>query len=1136
MHRPMHIVALSLLAPLAGVGVANAQEASRGPSSGEVVAPRIEQADPSSFDEEMAWFREVLGRSEARSDSFRSDVLAGYEVQRAEQVDAIKATYETTIGTLERQTRDLRGDAIRKFEAFLRRHDDVRATSEVRLRLAELEFQEANDRWLDESDAFNDELQAAGDDFDKIAELQERGSPQLELDRVVALLTGLVEANEGLPREEQYPLLDVAYYMLAYVYYNPNAAQFDKAYAQDVFQDLIDARPDSAYADAAHLLRGRYLFTDLGDLDGAVAEFQAVIDKGPDGDWFADAKYYLAWARYKQYRYEEALLGFQELLELSEDEKARTGRGNEYAPEAVTYIGLTLLDEANEANESVLVRANRYFASIGDVPWAWEVYVQLAGALETYSRYEEAVEVYRYLQDADAYKFRPENPEFQDKVVKLLERGYGADLEAAGQARIDMTQRYGEGSDWWDANRADPEALATARGYIETYLLDVAIEFRVRAQEQNDPALYAKAAEQYDEYLTKFPVSDSYFENQFYLADSLYRAGQLAPARTEFASLVRNARFHEYDDISVYQLARVDERVVSETVGPFDQHVEGAGVERVETLASGTEMPIYALTPEQKQFQESVDRAVSWDYGEPLEDLGVDVADLVAQTGHQLQYFVAQMLYYGNRFDEARPRLMAIIDGHPDTLEASYAATLYVNSWTMVEDYAEVRRWSREFSTRRLGPSDSDNSAFFRNALEQSTYELGVQAFKAKDYATAADAFLDFAKEFPKSEKVPDALISASSAYTATGRIADANEIIADFLKKYPRHEEAPAFYLRLAENFGATFQLAEAITYYQNLIDRFPTHKNAAIATYMIAFLKEGTGDHLGAAQGYEAYASKFKDQPDRESVHFRAGSQYELVSADRAIAFYTRYLKEYGVTNPDHALEAQALLAKLYEDKGKTRDATKATDALIPLFAKAAEGDKPIGPRARDLAAAAAFRDVEKLYNDFVPDDILDGDFEKLADFLFKGGGEGRLVELVEACDNLINTYASFEYTTAAIYLKGAAAADFADVGYGVQPPPEYTGPQLDAFWNLLEQTVYPRMDEYQTDAKTFLQKVLELATSQKRHSVWVDKARQRLNRIDPANFPAGKDAIVSDGRVEAVPSLPLVKPAADDAKGEK
>ncbi len=1120
------------------VPVASAQDA--------VVAPKVEKGDPAEIDAEMAWFRDTLQRAERRSQDFKQDILATYEAQRSAQISGLTASYDDTIAALDRDVKDLRDQAIVRFEAFLRRHDDIRATSDVRLRLAELEFQLAQDRWLDASEEYNNALRDAGDDLVRLSELQEQGDPMIDLSRPVQLLTGIIEANEGVPRDEQYDLLDVAYYMLAYVYYNATAEQFDKAYAQEIFQDLIDARPDSEYVDSAHLLRGRYLFSDLDDVEASMPEFEAVIASGPEGDWYADAVYYKAWGRYKQSRYEEALAGFRHLLELSADQEARTGKRSDYAPEAITYIGLTLLEQADEKaaliplellasqRTPILVELEAYFAQFDEEPdWRWDVYANLAEALVNYTRYEEAVEMYRYLQEDESFRLRPENPTFQDAVVRILSRGYGANLEAAGQARIDMTDRYGEGSEWWTANRADPEALATARGYIETYLLDVAIEFRIKAQEALEfgdedeaVAMFLKAAERYQDYLTRFPVSDGYFENQFFLADSLLQGRDTRQAEKEFNSLVRNARYHEYADISVYQLARVRERILLDEVGPFGERAPNAQVEEVLTTGSGGQLTVYQLLPEQVAFQEAVDRALAWEYGPQPEGIG-DMAEVLENTGHQLSFLVAQMLFYANRFDEARPRLMAIIEDHPNTIEASYAATLYVNSFILEEDYAQVRKWSREFSTRRLGPDQTIDEAFFRSALEQSTYEIGIQAYANEEYEAAAAAFLEFVDEFGDADLVPNALISAASAYAELGRFDDANTIYVDFLKQFPRHEEAPAFYLLLAENYGATFQLDKAITYYSDLIDRFPSHPNAAIATYMIAFLKEGLGDHIGAARGYEAYARQFPDEPDRESTHYRAGAQYELVSDDRAIAFYTQYLRTYGVDNPDHALEAQAKLAELYNKKGQSRAAAKALDNLVPLFDKAVEQDKTIGPKARDLAAAAAWRDVQALYDEFVPEDILEGDFQKLADFLFNGEGEEEIVAIVEAADALAEKYLSFEYTTASMYVKGAAAADFAAVGYGVQPPANYTGPQLDAFWNLLEQTVYPRMDQYRQDAVALLTKTQDLATSQKRHSVWVDKATLRLNELDPSEYPAGKDPVVSDGKVEAVPALPIRRP---------
>lgn len=1092
-------------------------------------------------DAEIAAFSEAVVRAEDRASALRADALQRYEQQRADQLGAIDAAYTNTINALEADERARRTEAIGRLEAFLARHTDIRATSDVRLRLAELAYQQAEEEWFERADAYNDALVEAGDDLDRLAALEAQGEPKADLSVVNRLLSDIVRSNAGLPLAEQYELLDVAYYMLAFTYVNGNAAQYDEVRALKVFRELTDVRPDSPYADAAHLLIGRYLFQD-DKIEEAISEFETVIARGPSSDWFADAVYFLAWSRYRQSRHDEAKAGFVELLTLSQALAERTGKPSGYAPEAVTYIALSLLDEADAAFITPLERAQQFFATFEETPpWAWEVYRQLAEALTRYSRYDESIAAYRFLQADEAFRFRPENPEFQDRVVGLLQRGYGADLAAAGQAQLEMTELYGENSPWWEANRANPEAIATARRFIERYLLDVAVDFKVRAQEAlvaGDPSaegLFSEAAARYRTYLTRFPVSDGFFEHQFQLADALYFAGDIVGAEKEFTSLARNAAYHPFGGVSVFLLARTRQKLVETTVGPFGEPVADAPVERTVTLRSGKTLEVRALVPAQKAFVDAAENALVFDYGPPPEGVETDMRDLIEEEGPNYKYLIAQTLFYANRFTEARPRLLELVQDYPRTLAASYAATLYIDSYTIEEDYAQVRRWSREFASTPLGPDQTTDTIFFRNALEASTYELGVVSFKDEAYDASAEAFLSFVDEFPRSEKVASALLSAAGAYSRLGRFEDANVIYARFLKQFPSHPEAPQFYLRLAENFGSTFQLDKAVSYYRDLVSLFPSHRNAAVATYMIAFLQEGTGEHLAAAQGYEAYAQKFPDEADAEEVMYRAGLQYELVSDDRALAFYQRYLKRWGLKDADRAMAAQAQIAELYESRGRGRDAQRARAALLPMFDEAIASGATLGPKARDLAAEVAFGEVEALYQAVVSHEMPKDD-KKLADLL-KDTIPGQLIELDEKAKALIEKFVSFPYTTAAMYLRGAARAWYAEFGYQVTPPPGLSPVMEQAFWDFLQADLYPQMDNFKAQAIAILTQVKDLAKSQQQHSLWVDKASIKLNEIDPTQYSADKPPLVADAvAFERLPVRPVAPVSTEAAAGKE
>lgn len=1119
-----------LVLALAGLSLHDAAAADGAPSAVPEGTP-IERLEGPIDDEVAAW-KAAKARFAERVREGEAEALAAVRREKARQEARLAAFYDPRIDALDEASVVQREAAIVRLETFLERYDDVARGSEVRLRLAELYYQDAEERWLSETAAYEEALAAADDDLEALEALDERGAPEIDLTRVRGLLQQIVDTNRDVPREDQYALLDVAYYMLAFTYEEPAAAGYDRTQARAIFNELVQARPESEYADAAHLLLGNYFF-DENDFAGSIPEFEAVLAKGPDQKHASAAAYQLAWARYKLDQYDEAMARFVELLDASAEQEERTGRGSSYAADAITYLALSLSDQADQRDLLPLERADAYFAGLPEAkPYQWDVYRSLAKSLVDYGRKFDAIDVLRAMQDRPAWRQRPENPDLQYEIVGLLSRGYEADIVAAGEERLELTERYGEGSDWWVANRPNPDAQARARSYIESSLLDVAVELKVRAQEAGDPAQFSVAADKYAEYLERFPIADGYFQNQFQMADALFQAGRTPEAVDEYAALVRNRRYHDFGDFSLYRLFIATQKQMEERDGPVEEPPERP-IARTYTTVGGGELQVAQLTPDQQAFLQAADTVLSHDFGPPVD--GVDIGAVVDENRAKILYLPAQVLYFANDFEAARPRLQEIITDHPRTDEALYAANLLLNSYIVEKDNEQIRRWSREFAAMRLGASDAlveDKSRDFQDAYEKATYQLGTQAFESEDYDGAVTAFLDFAEEFPDSPNVADALLSAAFAYDRLGRAEDANTLYERFINEFPDHPEAKAFYFPIASNYEATFQFEKAIRYYEQLVERFPDYEDAPNALYMIGFLQEGLGRAEAAARTYERYAREFPDVPDREDVAFRAGAQYEQVSTDKALAFYRGYLREYGIQNPAHALEAQSRIASLYADKGRTRDADKALDEVVALFDRVVEAGADPGARGRDQAAAAAFRDLEAQFDAIVARE-LSGDEEKDA-VLLTETIPAEVAALDAAINAYIDTYLSFEYTTAAMWLGGEARRDFAKLGFSLEPPRGLPQHLLDAYWELLEENFYPLFEQVEEQATNQLLAVTELAAKRKRHSVWVDKARESLNLLDGKAYPAVKEPI--PGAVEArepTRLVPIAPPAEEGSR---
>jgi TolA-binding protein len=1081
-----------------------------------------------------AWqaYKDAQGRFDLRMRELETDTKAYVEERQAASQAALAKAYDTQIADLTEQEKAKRTLAIERFEDFLLRYPDAPYSAHVRFRLADLYWEKAKDDWLtaqNEYAALEERLTTE----DRIDELPP--SPMMELDKPVGLYERIISDNLGKPKDQQYEFLAGTYYALGFVYREDTSAQFDEERSKQAFRDLIAQFPESPFADDAHVFLGNFMF-ESNDFEGSLAEYDVVLAKGPASPRYEDALYQEAWALYKLDRYDQAAPGqaadhtalgtFTKLLDFSEEKFKTTGQRSEYAPEATRFMAFSFADMGEDRQQDPTKIADAYFARVGPRDYEWDVYRSLGQVLTEYGRFGEAIPVYRKLQDDPRWRLRPENPEFQMQIAKIWVSA--GDLEQSGKARVELTERYSDDGEWGLENRHNPDAIASARTYIRESLEDVAIEFRKDAEASEAPADYVAAATKFAEYLDKFPMSDDYYQIQFFLADSLYRGLEFDKAAKEYESLIRSRRHHTYGDGSYYQLMRSRQQIAEAKYGPLsDERPADAQVERTYTSAGGKEITVYAINPEWQAFMNAADQVLAHDFKHPDDPTQLDWKQQVDDNRSKIAYLEAKLYYLHNHFDEARPRLLAIIENQKCTDEADYAANYIVDSYTLEGDLQNLRVYTKRFLQDPPGCKlEGPSNAAWEKTLEGATFKQAGQIAEV-DRAAGADAFLDFLKEFPNSEYANLALYNAASSYDVLGKPEKANELYQQYVEKYPKDDRSAKLYYVIAANYEQTFELQQAIDYYGRLLKNFPDDPNAADALYQRAFLKIGLGDHAGAAQGFEDYVAKYSDREDAADVEFKAGEQWEQVGASQAIAFYDRYRKKYGLANPDHALACDSKVAAIYKEQGNTRKYNEYLDKTEADFdAIVADGraDK-IGLEGRHAAAEGGFRDIKAKFDqtmavEKVPSltdpkalDKLTARETRVKDFRVLAGAFGQ-------------KYGDFDYAMAALYMRGAALAELADWGLSFTCPESFDDEQFAQCQELLDTKVYPQYDEDKRIAVEELNAMISIGKDKKLYSEWIGKGYELLNEIDPLAYPAQKQTIPGGADATLTPTIQPVR----------
>ncbi|MEZ4235965.1 MAG: tetratricopeptide repeat protein [Myxococcota bacterium] len=1053
--------------------------------------------------DEVKAFKAAEARFAERMTELEDDTRAYVDLREQEEMSAVEAEYADRLDTLVAEQKGHREETIARFETFLAEHPSLPYASHVRFRLAEMYFEKASEDWLAVAEAYNAKL---NDPNTPIAELEALGpEPRRDLGKSLELYRKIIDDNLGKPPSQQYERLDGTFLMTGFVYNDPNSLQYDPTKAKETFEELIREMPQSDLADRAHLFLGNFLFDD-NQFDPALAEYQFVYDKGPEGKYFEEALYQLAWAKYKLDEFDEALRLFTELLDLSEQRKVDTGKDSSFAPDARRFMAFSFADIAYDIDGDAVQVAKKYFGRIGERDYEREVYRQLADVLIRYTRPREAIETYTLLQEDPRWTLEPDDPVYQIALIDLYLTSVARDLAAAGEQRLVFIQKYSEGTPWWEANRNDPEALDVARGYIESSLLDVAIEYRVRAQESGQPADYALAAEKYSEYLEKFPISDDYYKQQWYLADSLKLAGEYDRALAEFESLVKSRRYHAYGDAAMYSLMDVRLQRMGALNHAPDQEPTDAEVERTYTAGDKT-IEVWKLSEDRQKFIAAADMVLRHEFKPSTDPELPDYQQAVGERRPSILYLTGQILFYHHHLDEARKRFEELIDKYPRSLEANYAAGLLVDSYLMENNLAQVRTYSRRFTLNPPGPPSNVDPTRFSDTLEATTFKLALEQAETADPLQVAESFLAFRQEFPKSDLAADALYNAAYYNQQAGKVDEANRLYEQFVKEYPNEERAKGLFFRIAANYEATFQLEKAISYYDRVLrhpDATPAEK--ADAQYNRSFLLIGLGKHREAAEGYEAYEANYPDQPDREQIMFLAGEQWEKVSTDDAIAFWKRYEKRYPDANPDHYLEAQyRILQGLQEQKADASKIRAQRAAIVSDFERFARNGDVIGPKGNEYAAAAEYPVLEQAFEDYAGDQLTGNETKDAR--LLNQTKPAELKKLEDQVKSFVARYQNFEYNSGALLLQAKAALALADLGLSIRCPKKLSQEDCWLYEEVLEEKVFPQYYEVEEVGLRRLQELVEGAKAKKRHSRFIDEAMAELNRRRPAEYPAVK-----------------------------
>ncbi|HVZ86422.1 MAG TPA: tetratricopeptide repeat protein [Polyangia bacterium] len=517
-----------------------------------------------------------------------------------DKIKEINAKYDSQIDMNDREARERRRDAIAMFESFLLKYpNDKRWTPDAMFRLAELYYEKSAEEYLD-----------ADEDYKKAIDGPNPPNtppPRVDYTPTINLYRRL------LTEFPNYRFLDATYYLLGFclgemgedlqakqallalVCSNkykpldtpiptppappPAAGKPAKTDDDEAYRGCVAVRKDSKFIPEAWTRIGEFHFDNPNELKLAIAAFRKVLTF-KDSPYYDRALYKLAWSYYRDNRFPEAVREFDNLVRFA-DARTASGQkvGSDLRPEAVQYLGVSFAEPDWDGDTlpdpiTGLQRALEFYKGRENEPHVREVFQRLGDIYFDQTRYQDAIAVYKTL--LQKWPYYVDAPKVQDRIVHAYEKD--RNLVAAAKEREALGRNYSKGSDWYQHNRDNPDALAAAVELAEDALLTAATNVHAGAQacktkwleNQKDTAkleeckkLYATAAELYEKYLSSYPNSKRVYEFSAFYADTLYYSGQLPQAITAYKVVRDSVLDNKYQEDAAFRMIKAYEEIIA---------------------------------------------------------------------------------------------------------------------------------------------------------------------------------------------------------------------------------------------------------------------------------------------------------------------------------------------------------------------------------------------------------------------------------------------------------------------------------------------------------------------------------------------------------------------------------------------
>ena len=1035
--------------------------------------------------------------------------------------------------------RDEAIEALKRLVAKL--HDENAQKAEMLSRLSELYWEKSKYLYRLEMDRFLAAEKRYDAALARGEKLEEPQQDHRESERYRAETMAIYE--DILRAYPNYPNRDEILFSMGYNLYE--LGRKDAAVAR--YEELIRDFPKSEFVPDAYIQLGNHYFEN-NKLVPAKQNYEKARDSGVP-KIYAYAVYKLSWCDFNTGDYVDGLKKLHEVVDYSAKKEELGDLRTEALNDLTVFY--VQLDQPKEAIA--------YFKQHAPAKRQGRLLAKTAAGLVDAGHFDSAILTYRTLVDDEPMGANA--PEYQQAIVRAYEG-----LRQRQQVRKEMKRMvdlYSPGGEWWTANERQAPVLRNAFNVTEEAMRVMVTEYHQEAQKTRQVETYRLARDIYKQYVDAFAsspnpefVADSAFNIRFFYAEILWALEEWQAAAAEYDAVVafkiperdsaREVSNETYRKSAAYNAILAYDKLVKIERGQLGKSDLKDGQKVDETKDKGDVAKQKIVKRDAKERQE-----------EPLtkfEDRLVSACDTYVklypdtQDEIDLRYQAAVILYDRSHFVDAARRFGEIIEKFPEERRSRDAADLTMYVLESREEWLELSTLSRKFlANKKLSKPGTDFATRVARVVEGSHYKWVDEVVykKEKNPKKAAEEFLKFVAEFPKSENADRALTYAMVIAQEAGEIDRGLEAGERFLKEYPRSPfelkarySLAGLYEKVAEYRKAAIMAESFITEYdaalrgreaeaKNTKERKATAKQGdlagaedtestraqraaerkalvdeagawvADAQFNAGVWWEGAGEPQKAVSAYTAYVTRFKDRKDVPQVAYSSALVWEKEKKwNEAARAFASFAETYGRDSRSSA--QQVYLARYhellaYQQLKNVREQERVQAELGRGWTKLPEAAR------KDVAVLNAYGHARFLALEPAWKRYTDIKFSRVNTIRRDLNAKQKEIQRVEKEYLAVLATGSGEWGIAALTRIGLAYADFARNIMDSPDPQGLDEDQLAMYRGELETLALPLEDK----ATEALEKALEKAYELGVYSQWTLAAQDQVNRYRPGAY---------------------------------